>query len=79
MRNNGGTHEYATDPNWDEKIASIMKGAESYTKPSNTLNTTVNLNYTGTGNSTTDATTIANKVSTAIPTAYLQNLTRQQA
>lgn len=77
MRNNGGTHEYATDPNWDEKIASIMKGAESYTKPSNTLNTTVNLNYTGTGNSTTDATTIANKVSTAIPTAYLQNLTRQ--
>ena len=77
MRNNGGTHEYATDPNWDEKIASIMKGAESYTKPSNTLNTTVNLNYTGTGNSTTDATNIANKVSTAIPTAYLQNLTRQ--
>ena len=77
MRNNGGVHEYATDPNWDEKIASIMKGAESYTKPSNTLNTTVNLNYTGTGNSTTDATTIANKVSTAIPTAYLQNLTRQ--
>ena len=77
MRNNGGTHEYATDPNWDEKIASIMKGAESYTKPSNTLNTTVNLNYTGTGNSTTDAANIANKVSTAIPTAYLQNLTRQ--
>lgn len=77
MRNNGGVHEYATDPNWDEKIASIMKGAESYTKPSNTLNTTVNLNYTGTGNSTTDAANIANKVSTAIPTAYLQNLTRQ--
>ena len=77
MRNNGGVHEYATDPNWDEKIASIMKGAESYTKPSNTLNTTVNLNYTGTGNSTTDAANIANKVSTAIPTAYLQNFTRQ--
>lgn len=76
MRNNGGVHEYATDPNWDEAIASIMKGSESYTTPS-TINTTVNLNYTGTGNTDADAASIANKVSTAIPTAYLQNFTRQ--
>ncbi|WAB24960.1 amidase activity protein [Lysinibacillus phage vB_LfM_LysYB1] len=27
MRNNGGKHEYATDPLWDDKIAGIMAGA----------------------------------------------------
>lgn len=30
MRHNGGQHEYATDPNWDRTIASIMKGSEKY-------------------------------------------------
>ncbi len=29
MRNNGGKHEYATDPLWDEKIAGIMAGSPS--------------------------------------------------
>ncbi|AEO93443.1 tail protein with lysin activity [Bacillus phage G] len=29
MRNNGGKHEYATDPLWDEKIAGIWAGAPS--------------------------------------------------
>jgi hypothetical protein len=36
MRHNGGSHEYATDPLWDEKIAGIMKGA-----PTATLNVNV--------------------------------------
>lgn len=51
MRHNGGQHEYATDPDWDKKIASIMKGSESYTKgkaqaqtfsTANSVNVTVN-------------------------------------
>lgn len=29
MRNNGGTHEYATNPLWDDNIASIWAGAPS--------------------------------------------------
>lgn len=33
MRNNNGVHQYATDPNWHNKIANIMKGSERYTKP----------------------------------------------
>ncbi|MDU6791789.1 MAG: peptidoglycan amidohydrolase family protein, partial [Anaerococcus sp.] len=32
MRNNNGVHQYATDPNWHNKIANIMKGSERYTK-----------------------------------------------
>jgi len=32
MRHNNGQHEYATDPNWDTTIASIMKGSEKYIK-----------------------------------------------
>lgn len=49
MRHNGGQHEYATDPNWDKTIASIMKGSEQYTKgkaqtfsTNNSVNVTVN-------------------------------------
>lgn len=34
MRNNNGVHQYATDPNWHNKIANIMKGSERYTSPS---------------------------------------------
>lgn len=34
MRNNSGVHQYATDPNWHNKIANIMKGSERYTSPS---------------------------------------------
>ncbi len=33
MRNNNGVHQYATDPNWHNKIANIMKGSERYTSP----------------------------------------------
>ena len=33
MRHNNGVHQYATDPNWDKKIARIMKQSERYTKP----------------------------------------------
>lgn len=33
MRNNNGVHQYATDPNWHNKIANIMKGSERYTRP----------------------------------------------
>lgn len=29
MRNNNGTHQYATDPKWDDKIANIMEGIVS--------------------------------------------------
>lgn len=31
MRHNQGAHEYATDPQWDSKIASIMAGAPTQT------------------------------------------------
>lgn len=34
MRNNNGVHQYATNPNWHNKIANIMKGSERYTSPS---------------------------------------------
>lgn len=33
MRHNNGVHQYATDPDWDKKIARIMKQSERYTKP----------------------------------------------
>lgn len=50
MRNNGGNHEYATDPDWDKKIASIMKGSEKYTAgKSQNIETkaTINVNVNG--------------------------------
>ncbi|MDO4681083.1 MAG: phage tail spike protein [Aerococcus sp.] len=34
MRHNNNVHQYATDPQWDQKIARVMKGSERYTKPS---------------------------------------------
>ncbi|MDO4662493.1 MAG: phage tail spike protein [Tissierellia bacterium] len=33
MRHNNGVHQYATDPSWHTKIASIMKRSERYTSP----------------------------------------------
>lgn len=39
MRNNNGVHQYATDPNWHNKIANIMKGSERYTSPSSPSST----------------------------------------
>lgn len=50
MRNNGGEHQYATDPEWDKKIASIMKGSEKYTAgKSQNIETkaTINVNVNG--------------------------------
>lgn len=44
MRHNGGKHEYATDPEWDIKIAKIMAGFYSF------------VNYDFTTNSTTPST-----------------------
>lgn len=65
MRNNGGNHEYATDPNWDEKIAAIMKGSEKYTSPSNvSVQTTVN--YTGSGDPEKDGRALASTISSKI-------------
>lgn len=32
MRHNNNVHQYATDPQWDQKIARIMKTSERYTK-----------------------------------------------
>lgn len=34
MKFNNGTHEYATDPEWANKIASTMKGSEEFTTAS---------------------------------------------
>lgn len=31
MRHNGGKHEYASDPLWDQKIANLMAGAPTAT------------------------------------------------
>ncbi|MGC8362816.1 glucosaminidase domain-containing protein [Bacillus subtilis] len=42
MRHNNGVHEYATDPDWDKKIANIMAGA-----PTGTLNVKVSGGITG--------------------------------
>lgn len=61
MRNNGGKHEYATDPGWATKIGSIMKGSEGYTKPSN-VNVTTNVNLASTGNTLKDGKSIASEV-----------------
>lgn len=41
MRNNNGVHQYATDPNWHNKIANIMKGSERYTSPSGPSSTKI--------------------------------------
>ncbi|AMQ66605.1 tail associated lysin [Bacillus phage Shbh1] len=43
MRHNGGKHEYATDPQWDKKIANLMKGAPSGTGSVN-INSKVEVN-----------------------------------
>lgn len=36
MRHNNGVHQYATDPNWDTKIARVMQGSERFTTPATT-------------------------------------------
>lgn len=74
MRNNGGNHEYATDPNWDEKIASIMKGSEKYTSPS--VNVSTNINYTGTGDPEKDGKIIGNSINNTISSRYTKETVR---
>lgn len=68
--------DYATDPEWAKKIAATMKGAEKYTEPSMTVNTTVNMNSSG--NSKSDGQAIANAVNRnlAIPITYRQEYAR---
>lgn len=73
MRNNGGSHEYATDPNWDSSIASIMEDSKKYTgastgKLSNTVNVTVN------AGSSDNADTVAKKTASAVSTASTNSL-----
>lgn len=70
MRHNGGTHEYATDPLWDEKIAAIMKGSENYTQPS--VNITTNVTVTSTGDADADGRKIANAVNRGISPRFTQ-------
>lgn len=68
MRHNGGKHEYATDPLWDEKIAKIMAGAPS---------ATININVSGSidgltpANNQVVATALANKINNAPDLSYI--------
>ena len=68
--------DYATDSEWAKKIAATMKGAEKYTEPSMTVNTTVNMNSSG--NNESDGQAIANAVNRnlAIPITYRQEYAR---
>lgn len=56
MRHNNGVHQYATDPNWDKKIANIMKKSERYTKPN------IKDKQNGAGTKTTTTKTVTEKV-----------------
>lgn len=52
MRHNNGSHEYATDPNWDNKIASIMdqlpaNSSASYHEASENTTSNTNTNSSG--------------------------------
>ena len=55
---------YATDPEWANKIARTMQGAEKHTAPSIEINT--NVNYSGTGNPEADGEAIATGINQAI-------------
>lgn len=66
MRNNGGEHQYATDPEWDKKIASIMGGSDKYTKATQTFKTEANINvYTSGGENSKDARNIGKEIGVA--------------
>ena len=80
MRHNGGVHEYATDPNWDTKIAGIMKGSEGYTKASSgNVNVTNNVTVQASQNSdgSIDAKKTGEKVSESITTKISNFFTRE--
>lgn len=63
MRHNGGVHQYATDPLWDDKIANIMSGA------ANVLGNTIT-------NSFSNATSNASNVVAQTARYYLDNYTK---
>lgn len=64
MRHNNGVHEYATDPEWANKIGSTMDSLAKATGPS--TGTSVTNNITVNANGTKEnADTIANKVANA--------------
>lgn len=77
MRNNGGVHEYATDPQWATKIAATMKGSEKYTNPSVNINTTVN--YTGNGGAEGVANAVSSRIASTIPQVFTREYTRLRA
>ena len=68
--------DYATDSAWAEKIANTMRGAEQYTQPSVTVNTTVNMNSTGNNSSDGQAIAAAVNRNLNIPAAYRQEYVR---
>ena len=75
MRNNNGVHQYATDPNWDEKIASIMESSKEFTgasKGAPSVNVTNQINVTGSDKAT--ATSLANKIASAVSTSTASTL-----
>lgn len=72
MRNNGGVHEYATDPEWASKIANTMVGSEKYTKPS--MNVTNNITVTSSGNADADAQKISRAVNRGITKMHTQEV-----
>lgn len=70
MRHNNGTHEYATDDSWSNKIAEIMSGVSSSLAGSGTnVNNTVNVNVNGSGGTSAQNTDLANKVANTVSKA----------
>ena len=65
---------YATDPEWADKIARTMRGAEKHTAPSIEINT--NVNYSGTGNPEADGEAIATGINQAIQAEFRQERIR---
>lgn len=62
MRNNNGVHQYATDPEWANKIASIMDGMpKNYSSQLLSNNNTGNTNDTFINSTTTTTTNISNE------------------
>ncbi|AAY52878.1 tail associated lysin [Listeria phage A511] len=71
MRHNGGQHEYATDPNWDKTIASIMGGSEKYVQGKGaSLTTSANITVNMNGDSSKDKKTAGKAVGDAVAKSY---------
>lgn len=70
----GGGHNYATDPEWANKIAATMRGSEGYVNPTVNVNTTVN--YSGGGGPDAVANAVSTRVSQVIPSVFTREYTR---